>query len=179
MGSQNGHVWVRRVKGAQLVQGAVVGFPIVEEQAHNRMRCTAFSDGFEVPDGICGQQHRAVVGRLNQGAMLPCGVSGKGEHHDAFVAKDIPALAELRMVDCVARFKGVARVEPLIGHQIVKQSFGKATPMRQGGKFVFASGRGPALGVCKVPQAPDVVGVKVRQEDMLDFGGVDLSVRFL
>ena len=145
MGSQDGHFWVRGMEGAAC-QRCGGDFPIVEEQAHNRMRCAALSDGFEVPDGICSQQHWAVVvQRLNQGAMLPCGVSGKGEHHDAFVAKDIPALAELRMVDCVARFKGVARVEPLIRHQTVKQSFGKATPTRQGGKFVFAIGRGPAL----------------------------------
>ena len=47
MGSQDGHPWVRGMEGAQLVR-AVVGFPIVEEQAHNRMRCAALSDGFEV-----------------------------------------------------------------------------------------------------------------------------------
>ena len=159
MGSQDRYFWVCGVEGTQLVQGAVVRFPIVEEQPHNRMWCAALSDGFEVPDGICCQQHRAVLGRLNQSAVLPCGVPREGEHHDAFVSKDIPALAELRMIDGVTRFKSVARLEPLIRNQIVKQSFGKATPTRQGGKFMFAGGRGPALSVYKVPQASDVVCV--------------------
>ena len=63
------------------------------------MWCAVFGDGLEVPDGICRQQNRPVVGRLNQRPMLPRRMPWKGEHHDASVAKDIPALAELGMVD--------------------------------------------------------------------------------
>ena len=109
------------------------------------MWCAVFGDGLEVPDGICRQQNRPVVGRLNQRPMLPRRMSWKGEHHDASVAKDIPALAELGMVDGLAGLEGVAGFQPIVWHQIVKKSLGKASPTRQSGKFMHARGGGPAL----------------------------------
>ena len=166
------------VECAQPIQRVVIGLPIVEKEPHNGVGGAIFCDGFDIPNGVCRQQNRAVIEGLHKRTMLSRGVSREGKHHDTSITEDIPPLPKLRVVYGRARFDGLASGQPILREEVVQKPLGKAPPPGQGGKFSHAFLRGPALSLREIPQTAHMVGMKVRKEHVCHIACIDLSMRF-
>lgn len=181
LGAVCGNQWHFRVlcvEGPDALQAFGIGIHVVKEDAHDGVGHEALCDGSDVPKCIGDEKHRALLG-LNKGAMLTLGVPRQREHHDAAIPKQIPALAQFWMDEHGTRFESLAGLSPIVGEEFFEHTFCPASPVRQFIELLEAFFGGPARGVLKITHSTDMVSMNVRAYEVLDFVGVDLSMRLV